>query len=516
MKRTNDAMEAAANTIASVLCCSCGVPMVPNTTMRCAQCLKAEVSITDGISRQLALPHCRNCGRYNKPPWTHCEPESRELLGMCLKRIRGIGKDVRLVDAAFIWTEEHSKRIKVKVTVQKEIASGSVLQQTTVCEFTVVNQQCEDCQKSFTPHVWTAIVQVRQKVLHRRTLCFLEQLILKHDAHDKVISLKETREGMDFHFGQRSHAQRFADFVQSFIPARVKCSKHLVSHDAANNDYHYKYTLQVELCPVCTDDLVCVPKGHMALLNAAAPLMLCHKMSSTVHMLDPLTIRGADMPAYEYWKKPFDPCATRAQQQEYTVLNVEDVERPEAGTKAKHHLAGRSKMKLADVEVARTKDFGVNDDRLIVRTHLGAILRPGNRVMGYDLRHININADDETTVDNTQADVFLVRKVFQRKKGRAWELRRLERDREDGVPEVDDHNDMEAMKEELEENPELRQHVNMYRQDDKKTPAATARVAAAAGAPEEEDEEEDEEDEDAPEVPLAELLEGLELGGDED
>lgn len=128
---------------------------------------------------------------------------------MCLKRMRGIGKDVRLVDASFIWTEEHSKRIKVKVTVQKEIASGSVLQQTMVCEFTIVNQQCEDCQKSFTPHTWNAVVQVRQKVEHRRTLCFLEQLILKHDAHEKVISLNETREGMDFHFAQRSHAQRF-------------------------------------------------------------------------------------------------------------------------------------------------------------------------------------------------------------------------------------------------------------------------------------------------------------------
>ena len=28
---------------------------------------------------------------------------------------------VRLIDAGFIWTEPHSKRIKVKLTIQKEV-----------------------------------------------------------------------------------------------------------------------------------------------------------------------------------------------------------------------------------------------------------------------------------------------------------------------------------------------------------------------------------------------------------
>jgi len=28
---------------------------------------------------------------------------------------------VRLVDAAFVWTEEHSRRVKVKLTIQKEV-----------------------------------------------------------------------------------------------------------------------------------------------------------------------------------------------------------------------------------------------------------------------------------------------------------------------------------------------------------------------------------------------------------
>jgi nonsense-mediated mRNA decay protein 3 len=44
--------------------------------------------------------------------------ESKELLGLCLKRIRGLNK-VRLVDARWIWTEPHSNRLKIELTIQK-------------------------------------------------------------------------------------------------------------------------------------------------------------------------------------------------------------------------------------------------------------------------------------------------------------------------------------------------------------------------------------------------------------
>lgn len=30
---------------------------------------------------------------------------------------------VRLVDAGFVWTEHHSKRLKVKLTIQKEVSN---------------------------------------------------------------------------------------------------------------------------------------------------------------------------------------------------------------------------------------------------------------------------------------------------------------------------------------------------------------------------------------------------------
>ena len=103
---------------------------------------------------------------------------------------------------------------------------------------------------------WKAVVQVRQKVSHKKTFLFLEQLILKHNAHDATLQIKTLPDGIDFFFAQRSHALRFIDFVSSIMSVRSKVSKQLVSADLKNNDYNYKFSYMVEIVPVCKHDLM--------------------------------------------------------------------------------------------------------------------------------------------------------------------------------------------------------------------------------------------------------------------
>ena len=76
--------------------------------------------------------------RYLQPPeqWIKCSLESRELLGLCLAKLKGLNR-VRLIDAGFVWTEPHSKRIKVKLTIQAEVLGGAVLQQVFIVDFVV-------------------------------------------------------------------------------------------------------------------------------------------------------------------------------------------------------------------------------------------------------------------------------------------------------------------------------------------------------------------------------------------
>jgi nonsense-mediated mRNA decay protein 3 len=142
------------------LCCICGIGMDPNPANKCVNCLRTEVDITDGIPKTVLLHQCRGCFRYLRPGWVSAELESRELLAVCLKRITGLSR-IKLVDAGFIWTEPHSRRLKVKLTIQKEVLNGVKLQQVFAVDFTLQNQQCDACQRSYTAHTWRASVQVR-------------------------------------------------------------------------------------------------------------------------------------------------------------------------------------------------------------------------------------------------------------------------------------------------------------------------------------------------------------------
>ncbi len=155
-------------------------------------CLRNEVDITEGIPKQIIMHQCRGCNRFMRPPWVACELESRELLAICLKKINGLSK-VSVVDANFLWTEPHSRRLKVKLVIQKDVMNGAKLQQSFAVEVQLQNQQCDACQRSYTDHKWRAQVQVRQKVDHKKTFYLLEQLILKHNAHEKCIDVEQVR-----------------------------------------------------------------------------------------------------------------------------------------------------------------------------------------------------------------------------------------------------------------------------------------------------------------------------------
>ena len=80
-------------TLPTIICCVCGISIEPNPTSMCLSCLKSQVNITESVPKQNQVQWCRFCGRYLQPPnaWLEAELESRELLAICLKRIKGFG-----------------------------------------------------------------------------------------------------------------------------------------------------------------------------------------------------------------------------------------------------------------------------------------------------------------------------------------------------------------------------------------------------------------------------------------
>lgn len=99
-------------------------------------------------------------------------------------------------------------------SIMNQIVGSTAVQQTFTVEFVEHFTQCDECQKEFTPHSWNTLIQVRQRVLHKKTFFLLEQLILSHSAHEKCLKIEAVDEGLDFYFKTKSHAMRLVDFLQ--------------------------------------------------------------------------------------------------------------------------------------------------------------------------------------------------------------------------------------------------------------------------------------------------------------
>ena len=110
-------------------------------------------------------------------------------------------------------------------------------------EYVVASQYCEECARVDAQLTWKAVVQIRQKVYmrsfariaaqvrqclsfhpiqvsHKRTFLWLEQLILKHNAHRDTTNIKEFKDGLDFFYSQRAHAVKMVEFLQAVVPLR--------------------------------------------------------------------------------------------------------------------------------------------------------------------------------------------------------------------------------------------------------------------------------------------------------
>lgn len=513
--------SAVTQTLPTVLCCLCGIPIIANSSNMCVNCIRGQVDITETIPKQASILYCRSCARYLQPPkhWVACELESKELLTLCIKKLKGLNK-VKLIDAGFRWTEPHSRRIHVRLLVQKEVFNNTILQQEFVVEFVVDYQQCEMCQRDAADlDEWQAVVQVRQKVLHKRTFLFLEQLLIKHNAHEDTVGIKAHPDGLDFYFMHRSQGIRFTSFLSHVVPTRAKQADHLISHDANSNIYRYKYTFSVEILPLCKDDVVCLPPKISLHLGGIGPVVLVTRVSTAIFLIDPFTLQTAELSPPLYWKYPFFALMSLKQATEFFVFDVDKTKE------------SKGKWCLADVTIARSVDYGANDNTHFVRTHIGNFLRPGDLAMGYDLGNAVFN---DTLIAGHKRlelpDFVLFKKTYAKKnraKRRLWRLRRLNMELDESVVHTANRKsaldpiarmaaEQEDFLQDLEQDAELRSNVNIYK-DPAKLPEDNIAMdvegeTSAIQKPEALPvlgEEENDDDEEYPEVPIEELLEGL-------
>ncbi|XP_054016588.1 60S ribosomal export protein NMD3 [Hylaeus anthracinus] len=479
---------------AMVLCCICGLGIEPNPANMCVACLRTQIDITENIPKQATVQFCKGCERYLQPPaeWVHASLESKELLTLCLKKLKGLNR-VKLVDAGFVWTEPHSMRLKVKLTVQAEVMSGAVLQQVFVVEYVVNTHMCDDCHRIEAKDYWRTLVQVRQRSMNRKTLYYLEQLILKYKAHEQTLGIKPIHEGLDFFFANEAAARKLVDFLTSVVPCHYSHSKKLISHDIHSNIYNYKFTYFVEIVPVSRDSVVCLPRKLSHQLGGINPICLVYKITNSVHLIDVSSGQVAEVSPTVYWRHTFNSICDPKQLIEYTVMDIEPQmfkDRkffPGQGTISHKHT-------IADVWLVKSSELGINDNLIHTRTHLGQILKPGDTALGYALNDSNINNENfEMLNKDSVPDVILVKKNYThdriaRRKMRAWKLKHMINDEDNTTA---DNNEYYEFLEEIEEDPEMRRNINIFRDHMKTIPVNTG------------------EDPGCPQVTLEEMLDDL-------
>ena len=458
----------------SIACAECGISFSPQITRTkiCPTCISKKNQISDGIPKQLLISWCKYCQRYCGPPWQLCKLESKELLALCLKKIRGL-KRVKLVDASFIWTEEHSRRVKVQLTVQKTVNDSITLEQSFVVEFTVIYTQCDDCKKDFTPHTWKACIQLRQKSSNKKTFFFLEQLILRYNAHAKAIKITKRRDGLDFFFDAKNHAQRLLDFLRLAVPVRVKDSKELVSQDDNSNVYKYKYTWMVEIPGVCREDIVLLPKKLCKMHGGVNTLNVCYKVGSKLHFYDPVTLQKFQVSGVQYFNFQHDIVVIPFKGNQTKFL-VNDIYGDAEMANTLNSTFANIQTKFAHVEVSPEG----SQDNFCTITHMGHFLRHGDTVTGYLMASLN-SAADLHDLDNQKylPDVLVIRKHYERKKKRRriWRLKRMQVEQAEEPPKkakaleletANEEKDFENFMDELEQNKFMRKKINLFVDED--------------------------------------------------
>jgi len=248
-----------------VVCCLCGVIIEPNDVMMCDTCLRVETAYDtqqsiDAIEKEVV--QCPKCMQWKRDSVSEhyfaAEWESVELLTHLTKRVRRL-KELDIVDAKFVWTEPHSKRIKVQLISSHDVLGRTKLTQSVELEFRIRDKLCKGCTKLSAKDGWSSIVQVRQHTDSVDVLLRLEKDIQKAGMHMNATQIGSSGSGLDLTFNEDKYAHEFVRFVRGRVPCEYHHSRKVVSTDIKSGNHNIKYTHLITVAPINVHDVVVLP-----------------------------------------------------------------------------------------------------------------------------------------------------------------------------------------------------------------------------------------------------------------
>ena len=458
-------------TYSKIVCCLCSAVIDANPRGTCEACLKKSLNIKTCIPTEFELVYCKECHRFLRPPYVKIERESADMMKLCLSRIKSYDKKIKIIDSNFIYTEPHSKVIKIKITIQKEIEKN-ILSQDLIIEFKEKWNLCRDCQKLQTPHTWASCVQIRQRVPHKKTMLYLEQIILKNKMQKSSLYFEEANDGFDFFFSTRRAGEIFSNWIATVVPSKITYTKKYVSLSTST------FTYLVDVANVAKYDLFLLDKESYKKLGGIGPLLICTRLSSRTIFEDPRTFNHLYLDGNTFFKYKFNKFCNSNQLNEFLVLDVyEEIDynfgsinnNKNSGKNDKKKKKGKKKKNRknkdeSDSEEEKEENNNINeiseedtislstnyekgvkdkekkieeekehilkcrktfiklirnnnekDKREIIeiKSHLAEVIKPGDIYLGYDLRTINLDSENSAFLEeniNKLPDVILARK----------------------------------------------------------------------------------------------------------
>jgi len=329
--------------LASILCPECGQPTVAREdSCLCVACVASRedwsVRLAAHVERYpkvLSFTRCSGCGlvaagESRRARWIEAEHESEALLAVLLRRAKGAllgkraastveglsralgGGQLELREARLVWTEPHSRRVRVEVTVRHASASGAATARTCLLEFVEERRQCERCGSERKSKKmgqgngdFAAKVQIRAKRVDggeggARTLRSLEEFVR---ARREPATARRVPRGLDVEFESRQAAARFVHDLRRVAPIKLDgTSRKLVTHDERSATAEFQKTSLVHVPPVDKRDLVLVDGTLALVLN----------VRNSIKLLELPAASRREVSADKFFREPFDPVASAA------------------------------------------------------------------------------------------------------------------------------------------------------------------------------------------------------------
>ena len=449
-------------TYSKIVCCLCSAVIDANPRGTCEACLKKSLNIKTCIPTEFELQYCKGCQRFLRPPYVKIERDSADMMKLCLSRIKSYDKKVKIIDSNFIYTEPHSKVIKIKISIQKEVEKN-ILSQNLIIEFKEKWNLCRDCQKLQTPHTWSSCVQIRQRVPHKKTMLYLEQIILKNKMQKSSLYFEEANDGFDFFFSTRRAGEIFSNWIATVVPSKITYHKKYVSLSTST------FTYLVDVANVAKYDLFILDKDSYKKLGGIGPLLICTRLSSRTIFIDPRTFNHLYLDGNTFFKYKFKSFCNSNQLTEFLVLDVyeeidynfgsinnnnntnnnknekkkknkgkkknkrkKDESDSEEEKKEENNVINTNESESVDsMSISTNYEKGVKDKEkkleedkeyilkckktfikcirnnnekdkgeiIEIKSHLAEVIKPGDIYLGYDLKSINLDSENSAFLE---------------------------------------------------------------------------------------------------------------------